>query len=92
MKCDFGLAVRDIDERIEQYLQGSLSPDRTAAFEEHLLNCEGCLLNVRVRQIFRLFIAEKGSEHFPDLLTKASPIARRKNVRQRPCENKNNAK
>jgi len=37
------LSCKELVERVTDYLEGSLSPDDTERFQQHLTSCDGCV-------------------------------------------------
>ena len=42
MSTDDYLTCKELVELVTEYLEGALTPDDRARFEEHLLTCPGC--------------------------------------------------
>jgi anti-sigma factor RsiW len=49
------LACQEVVELVTEYLEGALTPEAAAAFEDHLAICEGCVAYLeQLREAVRL--------------------------------------
>lgn len=64
MKCQ----QKNIEQRIEDYLNAGLSDDEKEAFESHVFNCDSCFLSLRLQQEAEALIRKEGKALFSDYL------------------------
>ncbi|MGZ8578464.1 MAG: anti-sigma factor family protein [Actinomycetota bacterium] len=69
-----GLTCKEVVEIVTDYLEGALSPEERARFDEHLAACDGCTRYVeQMRETIRL----------SGMLTEEQiPVAQRERLRQ----------
>lgn len=62
MKC------RDVVELMTDYLEGALSPEDRARFEDHIAGCDGCRAYLEQLRETRKVAGRLASERIPDSL------------------------
>ncbi len=62
MKC------REVVELMTEYLEGTLSPEDTARFEEHIRGCDGCTAYLEQMRKTRLLTRRLAEEPIPAAL------------------------
>ena len=62
MTCE--IENEDRERMVDQYLSGTLPPEKAREFEQHFFTCEECYQALQLREDIQTLVAEKGEELF----------------------------